>query len=376
MSLLAVLGRKTDVPEVKQPLKLHTFAQTIEAPIVSFPTSLSPITNASPIASPLTVTPASGSLRLIGQTVGDRLLETHSYEFTTNSSIVNFRLASGTGNASKSFRVYVNGSPVESYVFPPVSSQYAVTFPSPGNRTIRVDLGKGVELQDVQLVSGSSVAPTVKRTSLYILGDSWIEGAGYEANGNTSGLLHMGFIAGRLLGADTLLGGAGGTGYANGAKEDGSGGNYAGESRIGRIISQQPDYLVIFGTINDGLAPQGSGTTLGKTIGDYATIIFNTVKARSPKTKILVVGVEDWNTTPRNPALTNTTASPTLTAAVNAATNVIGYVHPTVENWGATAGFNVNNTQYNSNHLTVPGNRYYGFKVAEFVARVLSLPNA
>ncbi|MBB1511967.1 hypothetical protein H5399_05030 [Tessaracoccus sp. MC1627] len=342
------------------PLRSLTLAQTVDATPTLRTVTTAPLTDPDLVAGGERITAGDGRLRLIGYsgTTDGIRPEAHSYEFTYTGTELAFRLdASGAPSPERAVRVYVDGAPVTAgMVVGIVDSQYRVALGAAGLRTVRIDLAR-VALTAIDTTAGAIVTATRPRTKVYILGDSWVQGYSYVSDGaagiqNGPGLEHMAFVTGRLLDASMVIGGIGGSGY--GARQA-EGLHYASAARMSRIVDHAPDYLIVFGSINDDNDAES-------TAGTYAAELYAHVAANLPSCRIVVVGVQDYGQ-----AGVVTDSSPTVTTATAAAPNVAAYVQPRVLDWVPTGDSTINNTAYNNAHLTVYGNRFYAEKLRDVV---------
>lgn len=374
MSLLALLTgsaapvapEPTPAPEIAaEPLRLLTRAQTIDAPVVERTITTAGLT--APALIPGRTVPTA-DLALIGTTAAmDRnQFEAHSWEFQTDADAVVLRLKAG-GLNMRAHRVYVDGSPIVApYHRQDTDAQVKIDLGAAGTwRTIRVDLS-ALSLQGIDVSTDARVQATAPRKKLYILGDSWVEGASYRpkadgtGNENGPGFEHMAFLTARMLNASPIIGGAGGTGYVNRAPNQ----HYGATSRMDRLISHRPDLVLVFGSINDG------GNSL---VEANAKEVYGRIANELPGVPVLVCATQDYG----GGAPAATPPNPGHTAAVAASPNVKGHVEPCVENWVTTENAaTVNNWQYNTAHLTTYGNLYYAEKLAAFIAKSLDIPAA
>lgn len=289
--------------------------------------------------------------------------EAWSVEFRHGgSSKVELRF-SGAG----SFRVYADGQIALDYTYPTVSTQYLLDFGSQAVRTIRVDMSR-VGFNGLRLPAAAWVTPTPARPKLYVLGDSWVEGASYYYDGgtlkNNSDLMHMAFLTGRLLDASCFIGGISGSGYVG---RQSVSEHYAAEPRMLNVVRSGAACVVVFGSINDSTssAPEGAN----------ATTLYSRIAADLPTTDVVVVGRQSYGTS----ALTN--SSPYLKTAALAAPNVVTYADPRAENWVTGTGnstapagdgtADIYHNGDNTSHLTVAGNRYYAERLAALVAAAM-----
>jgi lysophospholipase L1-like esterase len=86
------------------------------------------------------------------------------------------------------------------------------------------------------------MTPAPRKPKIAIIGDSWLGGAAPTSN---DPLLQYSMPIARVLGADVLQAGVGGTGYLTTQ-------NYGGTARIAQVQAFQPDVIVFQGSRNDG----------------------------------------------------------------------------------------------------------------------------
>lgn len=368
MSLLALLTgsaapvppESTPAPEVTaEPLRLLTRAQTIDAPVVERTITTAGLTAPALIPGR---TVQTADLTLIGTTAAmDRgNFEAHSWEFQTDAAAVVLRLKAG-GLNMRAHRVYVDDSPIVApYHRQDTDAQVKIDLGAAGTwRTIRVDLSALI-LQGIDVPTDARVQATAPRKKLYILGDSWIEGASYRpkadgtGNENGPGFEHMAFLTARMLNAAPIIGGFGGTGYVNRAPNQ----HYGSPTRLDRLVSHKPDAVLVFGSINDG----------GADCGPNATAVYQRIATDLPGIPVIVSGTQDWGQTP-GPAPGNQT----ILNAAKAAPNVVGTVDTLAEDWVPAGDAVLNNKAHNNAHLTTEGNAYYGERTAQVIAKALGI---
>ena len=253
-----------------------------------------------------------------------------------------------------------------------------VTLPSATSRRIFVEIGatstlsggtgSNPRLSGIRHFIGAISNPNVTRRRVFILGDSWVEGAGYAADGNNSpAMRHMAWVAGRYVDADVYYNGVSGSGYKAG---DNFNKHYLAAARVAQIVSANPHEIIIFGSIND---IQSSDVTIN------AAQLYDSLKTQLPNARIVVIGRQSYNDG------TNTNGvDEDIQDAVMGKTNAVGYVSPRSEAWVTGSGNTVNPAgngtadQYhngsNLQHLSDAGNLYYGQKIAQ--ALVTLIPSA
>jgi len=201
---------------------------------------------------------------------------------------------------------------------------HGVTFATAALRRIRIYYS-GADFGGMQVKATDSVVPTAKPGwSVAMLGDSYT-----QATGATSALQAFPTTLGMLLGCETFLCGIAGTGYTAGVV-------FGDPSRTAPILTANPRYVVIVGSINDQAATP-------TTVGAAATALYSWFATNLPATKLFVAGVQPSNgmaTTGNNVA--NNAA---LKTAALAAPNVVTFIDPYTDVWftgtghvGATVG--------------------------------------
>lgn len=250
-----------------------------------------------------------------------------------------------------------------------------------GTETVLVDFGTSatrsirIEFDDMlfgglDVDPGDTVTAGAARPTLGIHGDSWVEGASATAaNGNDPHLLHMACLTGRMLDADCVIGGIGGTGYVNGATATPPR-HYNATDRTGPLVTTAPKTLLVFGTIND------NGTGLGAAVTEF-------IQARAadmPNTKLIIVGPESYNNS-TNAGIGGTSVDAQMQTACAGQPNVLAYISPRQEQWITGTGNTVTpagdgtadlyHNGENLNHLSRAGNRYYAEKLAAKVAALV-----
>jgi hypothetical protein len=194
-----------------------------------------------------------------------------------------------------------------------------VVFPFAAVRRIRIELWN-IRLSDFyydNTVSDLWKPSGNRKTRAAIFGDSWVGGAG--------GLSYdklFGYLTGYGLGWDVASLGHGGSGYVN----DGpSGTSYpmTNATRLAKLAAMDLDYAIIFGSINDGAHAASA-------VGAAATQVYDYMATNSPKTKLIVVGVQHLHTAPSAADIANNDA---IKTAALAAPNVIMWLDQLTEAW-------------------------------------------
>lgn len=287
-------------------------------------------------------------------------------EFIHTGSRFVFRVRlNGVADATKVYHLHVNGEKATAAPVPGATETVLVDFGTSATRTIRIEfddmLFGGIDVDPSDTVTAGAARP-----SLGIHGDSWVEGASWVGGVNDPHLLHMAYLTGRILDADCVIGGIGGTGYINGATNTPPR-HYNAPDRISPLVSAAPKTLLVFGTIND--------TNVG--IGAAVTEFIQARASDMPNTKLIIVGPQSYNNS-TNTAIGGATTDAQMQTACVGQPNVLAYISPRQEQWitgtgnTVTPAGNGNADIYhngeNVNHLSKAGNRYYAEKLATAVA--------
>ena len=208
-----------------------------------------------------------------------------SYLFNLNSDRFCLGMAGDNGN----FKLLVNGVEQDASTRMPNDGNnyiYQVTFASLAQRQIEIEMtGNGV-LQGIYVPPTNSFAPflsdPLKR--FIIIGDSYTEEyiPNYtDPNGNVGVGLGYGTRLGQLMPAlDVWSLGSGATGYSN--TDGGLRFNFPNRVQVD-VVSNQPDYVLFAGGINDISYPTNA-------LYSIMTNTFARVAAGSPKTTIFALG--------------------------------------------------------------------------------------
>ena len=302
------------------------------------------------------------------QTLTARGKSTYAVEFDFTGSTFDVEATGGWIN------VWADDQQVGSPVLLSGSQAVRVTLPSATARRIVVECGAETSLSgtDVKCTlsgirhfAGVLSVPTVQRRRLFIVGDSWVEGASYDAAGvNAPAMRHMAWLAGRYAGADVYYNGRSGSGYK---ATQNFNGHYGYSTRVAQVVSAAPDDVLVFGSINDF---QTADTTTN------ASAYYSTLAAQLPNANVVVVGRQSFNNSSNANGVDED-----IQAGITGHPNVIGYVSPRAEAWITGTGHTLSGTgdaaiYHNGNnqqHLSDAGNLYYGRKLAQVLADLLPL---
>jgi lysophospholipase L1-like esterase len=271
------------------------------------------------------------------------------------------------------FSIVVNG--VDNFITNSVPSDgnqywFTVTFATAATRTITLNNAYSFSGVYTPVANGFFAGKAVPRDRLVILGDSYIEQT-YAAGSQCEGLVSQMQLL--LPQFDVWALGEGGTGFVNPGISGGT--NFPG--RIADVVNANPQYLLIYGGIND--AGNATNTSSTNIIFVNATNLITTLQSQLPLAKIAVIGPE-W---PR-------TLSPTGDATVyncgillsNAcALCGVPYVSPILEPWitGNVAVPNSGNADVyiraeDSTHPTIPaGAKFLANKIVTALSQFWNL---
>lgn len=305
------------------------------------------------------------------------------FDYYGSSFVFKFRSFDTVGGT---YQIYVDGAPIAASPFIPTGITVSaggvyrmqVTFPSTALRRVRVQIYsaqyRGLEISPSDAVIPAPV-PTVKGV---VMGDSFVGGAL-----NVPQQQVFTATLGRILGWEMVNAGQGGTAYTHngpGARQP-----YNDPIRISTACAYNPDYVVIFGTVNDDSAPSGAAVmaAASQTYARYAAL--------APNTKLIVVGPPPQHTT--IPAGRLVSQAAVRTAALTAP-NVIAFIDPIAGTWqaGSVSGGDgqqwVTGTGYatattgdgNSDwvvgsdnvHPTQAGHDYYARRIAKAIEDILA----
>ena len=285
-------------------------------------------------------------------------------EFTTGTAdlFITFRAAT----ANPAFWVWVDGRPATlgpqvytSNVSMGSKSFLRITFTEARKRRVRVWL-KFADFGGLTVSAGSTAtAPQIiERVKVYALGDSWFDNV-FDAQWPYTIPAQVGMT----LAWNTFLGGVPGTGYVNGSLPMGN------TARTSRLYAANPDYVVVFGSINDNGAAG---------IQAAASALYAGIATNLPNAKIIVVGPEP---VPANPSTNLFTNRDAVKAAALAAPNVLAFVDPIADTWLAGTG-NISAPTGDGNrdyyvgqdavHPTALGSGYFARRIVEEIARILT----
>ena len=276
------------------------------------------------------------------------------------------------------FWIWVDGQPITTAptaptgITPSAGSYFrtVVTFNNPGDsairwRRIRVYF-KYADFRFLEYGPTESLSyPQTAYPKVAWYGDSWIEGVD-TAHYGADILLNIAQMSTNLLGFGVpLVAGQGGTGYVN----TGGGGSkaaYIDTNRLARLISYNPDIVIISGSLND------NGQSAG-TITANAATVYSTIKASLPLARIFVIGP------PSRGSASDTANDYANRDAVKSAASAakLTFIDPLAENWivgtgkyGATTGFGNADLTLGSDgvHLQQPGWELYARRISSAIA--------
>lgn len=208
--------------------------------------------------------------------------------------------------------IFVDGQPVTEIAISadPISSgvgssvSVRLRFGSSRRRRITAYF-QGSECRGFYKLAADTMTPAtyaVAKKKMAVLGDSWSGGAL-----GMNQLEAWPLMAGAIMGVELANCGLGGTGYVAGSLP------YGAASRINPIVEWAPDYLVIYGSINDG--PTG--------LSAAARALYDNLATASTGTKIIVVGVQQRGNVVTPLHVSN---NEVLRAAAAASPNVKGFI--------------------------------------------------
>jgi hypothetical protein len=223
-------------------------------------------------------------------------------------------------------------------------------------RRIKLELVGGAIFGGITYDTGDYVIPVNDRLpKCAVFGDSWIGGAGNIIDSKLQW-----YLFGQELGWETARLGQGGSGYDQ--VGSGSGVEFGNAVRISELVTYNPDFAIIQGSINDnGHVPS--------VVGNKAADLYAALETQSPHTLIYVVGPQfvDW-TNPQS-TLNNRDA---IKKAALAAPNVVAFIDPIADAWITDS----NKTTYMLDesgkyaHLNEVGHLWWARKVAKEILRV------
>lgn len=297
-------------------------------------------------------------------------------EFDFTGTILRLAELATTGGAI-SYQMYVDGeaisaTPTNTAAVTATSIRYhTYTWATLRKRRIRFSFPANFAL--VAFASGdthhSFNSVPKPRFSAFVLGDSWVEGAGASTT-----LTTFPQVIKLLTGWEVYSGGQGGTGYGT-KPADGSTTNsvpFGAPQRIRAIAESQPDLVIFAGTSNND-------ATNGTDLQTYAAQAFADAKTAAPNATIIAVGPQNTTNTPSGARLA---ARDAIKAAADAAG--IPFIDPLALNWitgtgtvsaPGTAGnasiFSGGATGSDGAHLNQNGYDYWAAKVVEEVVKKL-----
>lgn len=266
------------------------------------------------------------------------------------------------------FWVWVDGAPATAA--PATSSAaaagsrhtYRITFAGSAWRRIRVYMSQA-DFGGIDTAASTTVLPTPKPSlSIGFLGDSYTAGANA-----TDPMQAFPYTVGRLLDAEVYNAGIAGTGYVS------AGGTavFGDSTRLAKLVTAAPDWIVVTGSINDQSATPTA-------VSAAATALYASLATSLPNTRLIVVGVQP------NPAMAatgnNVANNAALKVAAQAASNVQAFLDPYLEGWitgtgkvGTTTGDGNSDVMISSDgiHPSQAGHDLYARRIANRVLAAL-----
>lgn len=221
-----------------------------------------------------------------------------------------------TSSAANETRIYVDGQFVQQINNVAAGIKWVkIVFPFASVRTVRI-ITRNSLFGGVSYPAAAAVAPPqVHRVKAALYGDSWAVGAGasqwYTA-------LFM--LLTQALNWEVPRMGHGGSGYV----KDGAGDSvpHTTLERLNNVVAQDLDYLICIGSINDNSESPAA-------VQAAATEVYDYIAQNSPKTKIIVIGVQPQ--APKN--LASGPINDAVRAAALAAPNVVRFLDAYNEEW-------------------------------------------
>jgi hypothetical protein len=268
--------------------------------------------------------------------------------------------------------VPVTTTPAANYSATGALAYYNVSFSGAAQqRRIRVMIG-AADFAGIGLASDKDTIFPVEQKLLKVVffGGSWFDGGSGYPTGSTAYLNEqLSVQLGEMMNVDYYVNAWGGTGYYNGIATSPSN-NWSAASRINPVINTiQPDLIVFFGTTNDDFYASSL-------ISAQAASAYSQILAALPNTK-LIVFTRQSNTVTTTGSGTGTAVNESaVTAAANAASNVIGVVNPWTEQWvngtyGSSGTGNGSIYIYTDAHPTPAGNRYYATRTFNRIVDII-----
>lgn len=190
----------------------------------------------------------------------------------------------------------------------------------------------------------------------------WVVGDSYAAGSNAASALQgWPWLLGRLLDAEVYCAAQPGTGYTTSASTA-----YGAATRIARMGSINPTWLMLAGSINDG-----PGTNAG--LASAAASTMSAWKAQSPASRLLVMSVQDNAGT----MSAGNIANDATVAAAAATAGAAVIARPISENWITGTGRSGTPTvdgnadifvASDGIHLTTAGHEYYAQRTYRAIA--------
>jgi hypothetical protein len=243
---------------------------------------------------------------------------------------------------------------------------YRVTFSGAAQRRIRVCLNLadygGIDIGPTDSISALQ---TSQQVSIAFFGDSYVEGAASVADTDLLAV-RIGEALGSLF--NYYRCGQGGTGYVS---NGGGGGKeiFAGSNRIASLVSVNPEYIVVLGSVNDDASFASAQAS--------AANFYSVIATQLPNTRIIVVGPQSTSGAPSSNRNSNNTA---VKNAALAAPNVIAYVDSIGDSYitgtgrvGATTGSGNADIMIASDavHPTATGHLYWATRLYASIVNAL-----
>lgn len=271
------------------------------------------------------------------------------------------------------FSIIVNG--VDDYITNDVPSDgnlywFTVTFATAATRTITINNAYSFYGVYTPVTNGFFAGKMVLHHRLAVLGDSFTEQT-YQVASQCEGLVSQ--LQLLLPQFDVWALGEGGTGFVNPGSSGGT--NFFG--RVNDVINANPDYVLVYGGIND--CDNATNTLMTNVIFEDATNLIMSLQSRLPTAKIAVIGPQ-W---PRTPSPTGDAIVFNCGILLSNACSVCGipYVNPILEPWitGNVAIPNSGNADIytrpaDGTHPTIPaGARYLANKIVNSLSQFWNL---
>lgn len=248
---------------------------------------------------------------------------------------------------------------------------FTITFATPATRT--VTLRNAYSFYGVYLpVTNDFLIPIALTNRMVVLGDSFTE-QGYTTEAQCAGVVSQ--MQTLLPQFDIWALGEGGTGFVNPGPSGRT--NFVG--RVGNVIAAAPQYVVVYGGIND--AGFANDTTVTNPVYVNATNLLFALEAGLPTAKIAVIGPQ-W---PRTPSPTGDADVFNCGLLLSNACAVCGvpYISPIAPSWitGNAAVPDSGNADIytqasDDTHPTIPaGAKYLASRIVSALSQYWNLAN-